>query len=899
MKTNLLHKYLANGMEICLSPNDFAPLVSLQIWVKAGSIDEEPGEEGIAHVLEHMLFKGTEKFPVSGQVASLVETAGGDINAYTTFDHTVYYLTGPSSFVMDGVDLLCDVVQNSLLDKDELERELEVIIEEIRQMRDNPMAMVSQSTFKALYGGTQLARPVIGYEEVVKGLTREKVRAYYKRWYSPNNMSFIAAGNFVTSDLLKKLEERAGEFQPLTVPRRTRPSVLALSAEPSEVQSRIQILSGPYQEARVNVSVRCPGIDDSKAAAWDMLSSILGGSDSSRLSRQVKDELGVVTSIDSIYYAPRYPSGIFGIVFYGEAETAHRALKAALSQLEILSRNGPTREEISRILSSVQASRIYARESVEGIARSLGQSLFSSRKLDFEEHYVEELKAVTAADVQKLAREVVCAIREKKYSLTVAVARELESLFSKENLESAVDEALGESSLTHMAAEHRMRSNTSAKNEDVKQIELDLPFGKKLRVNYRAAKRLPVVSSMLVMRNGVSFEHPDKNGVTSLLSEMLTRGTTRQSNKVFVDELDDRASSVGAFASRDLFGLRMDSLAENSLRTVQMMLDCFFRPALASDEWQRAKRETLEHLKAQKDRAGSRLSKLSAPLMFPQHSYSMQNAGSESTVETLQLEDVRSRWLKLFSSKEFVFSLAGDFDLDAVVDLLYKEFEQGLNAYADSASLGMPELFAPKVLHPNEPKFGFDELEREQAHISLLFRGVSLRDERRTSLELASQILGGQGGRLFMDLRDKRSLAYSLGASQSPHLLAGVFSTYIGTAAHKVEEALRGLKANLEMLASDLPSTQELERAQRSVLGVQSIDAQHHHYQAAQLAMSDIYGLGFDNFLSFEERVNKVTREDVRDVMADLMRNSPPVICIVGPHNVWYPEVSDSVFRWF
>jgi zinc protease len=177
-------------------------------------------------------------------------------------------------------------------------------------------------------------------------------------------------------------------------------------------------------------------------------------------------------------------------------------------------------------------------------------------------------------------------------------------------------------------------------------------------------------------------------------------------------------------------------------------------------------------------------------------------------------------------------------------------------------------------------------------------RGLTLTDPRRTALELAANILGGQGGRLFMDLRDKKSLAYSVSASQSPGLLAGVFSTYIGTASHKAREAVLGLKEHLEAIATELVGEEELARAKASVLGGQAMDSQHLHTQASQLAMSDVYGLGFDNFLRFQERIKAVSREDILAVMKSILTENPPVVSVVGPAGTWVPPLSDESLTW-
>ena len=181
---------LANGLEYVISPRAGANVVSIQCIVWAGSLDERKNERGVAHFLEHMLFKGTEKRGV-GQIASLVEGAGGDINAYTTFDKTVFYLTMPSSQAELGFDILSDAIFNSSFDAAEFAREREVILEEIKRGNDDPGAQMGRKIFSTIYAGSEAGRPVIGFSEEVKNFSRETLVGFWQQWYRPENMSLV------------------------------------------------------------------------------------------------------------------------------------------------------------------------------------------------------------------------------------------------------------------------------------------------------------------------------------------------------------------------------------------------------------------------------------------------------------------------------------------------------------------------------------------------------------------------------------------------------------------------------------------------------------------------------------------------------------------------------------
>jgi zinc protease len=904
--TELIHqRYLANGCEVYLEQVDFAPLVTLQLWVKTGSIDESPTEFGMAHVLEHMLFKGTERHPRTGDVARLVEAAGGEINAYTTFDHTVFYINAPREFAFQGTELLFDVVCSSLLDSNELERELEVVIEEIRRSRDNPSARLSHSLFGKVYSGFPMGRPVIGFEEVVRTFNRENLLEFYKRWYIPNNMFFIAAGDFHNGEMSARLDALAQTFPPRGLPQR---NWVRNHAWPQHSAPQCEVIHGPYQETRLQLATPAPSLEDDTTPAWEMFASILGHGDSSRLSQSVKDEAQLVTAIDSSLYTPRFPFGFAGFGFYGRSETAHAALIAATAEIVRLAKEGPTPAELQRVLTAAKAEKIYGRESIEGLVRNVGSNLLTTARLEFDTLFLQKLANVSMTQVQECARMVCENIVAGKVFCLAASNQEHADVIHNDSLRKAIDSCaeLVKKEL-HSPTQADVRTNSfnanviaSQRNPAILHTQVNLGHSARLHYNTRLAKRLPVASHVLVWRWGQHEEPKEKVGLNAFLAQMLTRGTTRQSYRAFVTELEDMGASISAFSGRDLFGLRLDALSEVQPRALKMMIDCLVRPALEHEQFERVMRETEEVLVAQKDSPGSRLGRLNGPLLYGDHAYAHPPLGTLDTLKNISLDDIRTQWHRLLLVDSFVLSGAGDFSNEETLEIVASELSsisaQRTDRSSSVAALTLPQT-APKM--PLQTRIGFDALEREQAHVSLSVRSYPLTDKRRTALEVACSVLGGQGGRLFMDLRDAQSLAYSVGCSQTPSLFGGSLNTYIGTAAAKTEQALAGLKSHLEKIATEPPTQEELDRAKNSLLGSQSLDSQHHHYQSSQLAMSDIYGLGFDNFLGFKERVEAVTREAVSAAVHDLLKTESPCVAIVGPQGTWVPENRDArIAEW-
>lgn len=899
LRTDRVHRHLPGGMEVYLEEQRFAPVFCIYICVKAGSIDESPSEIGMAHVLEHMLFKGSERYPEPGAIAAVVERAGGEINAYTTFDRTVYELSAPSSFAFEGTELLLDMVFSALLDAAELKRELEVIVEEIKRGLDNPATRLSRATLAAIFHGTECGRPVIGSEETVRSFTRDTVQAFYDRWYIPNNMTLVACGDFDAQSLWARLEQLAYRKEPGNVPPRARPIVSSWNA--SGGLRRVVAQSGPFQEVRLQLAVRAPALEEDALARWDALMSLLGQGDSSRLARRVKDEEQLVTSIDAGIYAPRYPVGMASLSFYTAGPSALEALVASLDEIATLSREVPSESEVRRIHTALKAERIYARESVEGVVRQSLANLLTSRGLDFEDHYVHALSRVTPRTIQETAREFVEHVQAGAFALSAVTSNELEATISEASLAKTV--ASWCAPKAHTAARPKSLENsdtpirtsevkTSSRSPDVRQIVISGPGGLTMHVNYRRTDKIPACAMGLYALGGQQLETPHfAPGCASLLAQMLTRGTQKRDYRSFVTDLEDRAASLQAFQGRDSFGIRADALAQDFEHVLSLMFETVFQPAFAASEFERVKRESIEAVRAQKDSPGARLGRLSGPIMYGDHAYARPLSGTEESLAATQLsgseQSVVALWRRNIAARRWIFSVAGDFDEDALAVTLAELMAEHLLKVTETAQGHELRSSAPPVM---QAQVAFEVFEREQAHILLGFRGVSVKDESRTALEVAASILSGQGGRLFGDLREKLSLAYSVSASQTVALAGGHFASYIATTSDKAQTAFAGLKRHLEELALRPPSAAEVEQAQQSLLGGQALDSQSLSYQCSQLAFSDLYGLGFDNFLGFRERVLAVTPERVTQAMRHCMQLCPPVAVVVGPRGTWVPE---------
>ncbi|MFH0900447.1 MAG: pitrilysin family protein [Pseudomonadota bacterium] len=388
-----LRATLQNGFKVFLYENHTSPVVAFQAWIGVGSTDEEPGEEGIAHVLEHMLFKGTERRQV-GQIAQEIENAGGDINAWTSYDQTVYHLVLASRFFDTGLDILSDAVQNPSLDAGELERELRVVSEEIKQGEDIPSRVLTQGLFTTAYATHPYRRPVIGYQRTVEKMTRQKLLAFHRLWYVPGNTTLVVVGDFDSKAALEKIE-RAWASKGRAGSLRRRPR----SEEPQR-RMKVTVFSRKVHETQIALAFHVPGVRHVDTAAIDAAAVILGQGESSRLNLLVKREKELATEVYAYSYTPN-DSGLLVIGASLPAGDPESTLRAVLRQVFRLTQEEVSPEELAKAQVIIESDAVYQKETVQGMARKLGFFETVAGGIEYEEEYnrlVKDLSPKTIKD---------------------------------------------------------------------------------------------------------------------------------------------------------------------------------------------------------------------------------------------------------------------------------------------------------------------------------------------------------------------------------------------------------------------------------------------------------------------------------------------------------------------
>lgn len=831
---------LPNGLTVLVKPDNRFPLVSLRLYVHAGSAYERPEEAGISHMLEHMVFKGTDRRP-TGQVAADVEQTGGYLNAATSFDYTVYLTDMTRDHWRMGLDVLKDMAFHPTLDPAELESEKDVVVAELKRGEDNPGQRLFRMTQAAALAGTPYAAPIIGYEETVRALTSDTIRAYIERLYQPQSMLLVISGDVSPEEAVAEAMQQFGGLtnrQPVTPPdTRQRPLARGFTAT---------VEQGPWNKVHLSLSLPVPGLKDLRSSQLDVLAQILGGDASSRFHRLFKYEKRLVDSISvSNYSFERL--GLFLVQATLDADKLPVFWESLTAELALLPETTFSEEELNRARLNLEDDLFRSKETLSGLASKLGYfALFS----DGEQGEANYLQAVRDTDQRVLLDLVGTYIRPEALTLAVLMPTGTASPAKAPSWEDWLGKTLA-AAWPDAAGKASAKASAPTGPGKAGQAEvIDLGQGRTLVLTPDTT--LPYNAVNLVFTGGDALLSPKNQGLASFTASLLTKGTTSLNATALEDFLSDRAASFGASSGRQTFSFTLNAPARFTNDLFVLLRDTLKSPALLDQEAERVRDNQVAAITMREDQPTGLAFRRMFPFFFSNHPYGFLQLGEKERVAQFSARDAREFW-KTQSRQPWVLSVCGDFDREAIL--------------AAAKSLPAP---TQKAVQPAVPAWGNErDLQlhlpgRNQAHLFMVFPTVGYGDKDEPGLDLLQNILAGQSGLLFRDLRDKQGLGYTVTAFPWKTEKAGALIFYIGTEPDKMEQAEQGFRSVIAALQSELLPAQELERGKNQMEGDYYRDHQSLASRSAESAILTVLGRPLDAARKLVEEARNVDAETLR-----------------------------------
>lgn len=825
-----------NGLTLIVEEDRSAPVASVQAWCGTGSIHE--GDQmgaGLSHILEHMLFKGTESRP-PGAIASEVQNLGGYINAYTSFDRTVYWIDVPSEGASAAVAILADAMINATLPEQEYAKEQEVIRREFAMGFDDPNRQSSQLMLNTVFTESPLRHPVIGYLDVYNRLTREDVLRYYKSRYVPNNLTFVVTGDV---DAEKIHDELGKLFE--GQPRKALEPVY-ISSEPLQLGRRDAHQEFPTELTRLSLAWRIPGLTDPDTPALDLLGQILGSGRSSLLNTDIRERKQLAHGISAGMLSMQN-EGIFVIQATADPDKREAVEREALRVLEDVKSKGVSEAELDRARRGLLSSQLHALTTARGVASDLGSNWLLARNLNFSKTYLEAIGRVTAGDVKRVAGEYLRADR-----LSVSSLNPPGTLSTEEK---------------------------AAEEPHAGQVQ-KFTLSNGLRLLVREDPRLPLVSINTVFRGGLLAETKEDNGITKLFTRALLKGTKTRSAEQIAEQIENTGGSISSASGNNSFGVSVDVLRPDIAKGLEILADVLTNPTFPDREVNLEKQSLLAGIKAEEEQPTAVGRNLVREHLFGSHPYSLRNAGSSGSVAALTPARLQAFQKEFVTARNGVISVFGDVqagEVKALVEKYFSALPEGKLAFENPPIPAPVVAGAPVTAH----------LDKQQGIVMLGFQGVAVDDPDRVAMELIDEASNDLGSRFFNRIREKMGLAYFVGAVQFSGLAPGAFIFYLGTDPKKVAMVTKELREEVALLAGKGLTEEELHRARKKLLGGEAIRNQSNAALASVCALDELMGEGYDAFTRRKSEIDKITLDDIRRVAAKYFPASLSVEATVVP----------------
>jgi zinc protease len=827
---------LPDGLTVIVQEDRSAPVASVQAWCATGSIEEDERlGAGLSHILEHMLFKGT-KTQSSNAIAQKIQDVGGYINAYTSFDRTVFWIDVPKDGVSTALGVLADAMMNSTLPPDQYLKEQEVIRREFAMGFDDPDRMAGQLLFATAYQRHPYRLPVIGQIEIYNQLTQEQVMQYYKSRYVPNNLTFIVAGDVDA----EKIHQQLAEFFKSYPEKSLRP--IFIPEEPPQLGRREVHNEFATELTRLSLAWHIPEITHPDVPALDLLSTILGDGRSSRLYRRVREEAGLAYGISAFSYTPGDP-GLLGVDATVDPKKRDVAEQFILQIVDEIRQSGITAEELTKAKKISLSHHLDSLTTMRGQASDIGSNWLLTRNLDFSRDYLAAVQKVTLDDIRRVAGKYLV-----DQNLTVVSLNPKGSLAGK--TEAAKPVATGE----------------------IQKFELS----NGLRILVREDARLPLVSISAVFRGGLLAETPETNGITRLMAKTLLKGTKTRTAEQIADQIEAVGGSISSDAGNNSFTVSLRITKPDLKLGVDLLSDVLLNASMPEKAVAREKQIQIAGIQQEDEQMTTVARNILRQALFSHHPYALRGNGSIDAVQRLTQKDLLEFRDRYVVAKNGVISVFGNVNAAEVKQI----FEQALGSMKPGA-LALTEAKPSAEL--SKPATVESTKEKAQGVIMVGYRGVDIFSKDRHALELIDEASSDLGSRFFIRIREQMGLAYYVGASQFQGLVPGLFAFYLGTDPQKIEPVKTALLDEIRKLANDGLTNEELARAKKKLIGQQQIAMQSNDSFGYQSALDELYGLGFDYYKKLEHDVDAVTLEEIKQTAAKYFRDQPYVLATVRP----------------
>jgi zinc protease len=817
---------LDNGLQVLVIPDRRTPVVTQMIWYKVGSADETPGKSGLAHFLEHLMFKGTAKHP-AGEFSQTVLRIGGNENAFTSLDYTGYFQRVPREHLAKMMEFEADRMTGLILKDENVLPERDVVLEEFNmRVANNPDARLSEQIMAALYLNHPYGRPIIGWRQEIEKLDREDALAFYKRFYAPNNAILVIAGDVDAKEVRPMVEKAYGGIpaQPSISAQRIRPQ------EPVPAAPRTVTLSDPrVEQTGLRRYYLVPSSTTGAAGegpALDVLAQLMGGGSNSYLYRALVIDRPLAVSAGAGYQGTSLDASQFSISVSPKPGVEFSQVEQAIDGVIANVIQNPARaEDLERVKTQLIAEAIYAQDNQATLARWYGAALTTGLSIDDIRSWPDRIRAVTAEQVRDAAQKWL----EKNRSVTGYLIKDTTAKREEK------------STPLHAAA---------------KIQRLISPGG--IEAWFVQDATVPLIAMEYAFSGGAAQDPSGKSGVGNMVAGLLDEGSGDLDSKTFHERLERRAIELSFSSTRDYFRGSLRMLKDNKDEAFDLLQTALTSPHFDAADVERIRAQVLSGLRRDTTNPTSLASRKFLELAFGDHPYGRQGNGTLDSVPKIDVPDMKDYVRRVIAKDTLRIAVVGDVDADTLGKLLDKTFG-GLPAKASLTDIADVEATKP-------PQRAFVPLDVPQTVVTFGGPGVRRHDPNFMAAYVVNHILGGGGlsSRLYKEVREKRGLAYSVYQSLLWMDRSALFIGNTGTRADRAGETVDAIEKEIRRIAEEGPTQKELDEAKSYLKGSQMLALDTSSKLAQALLQYQLDKLPIDYIEKRNAIVDAVTLDDAK-----------------------------------
>ncbi len=825
-----------NGFELIFKKQKGTGVCALFLGIKSGSFYETRDLAGISHFIEHLLFKRKN-------TAKVIESLGGYLNAYTSLDETVFYITLPSDNFKIGLKELFNLVFTLNITHEDIDIEKNIVIEELKGGKDNPFKILYEKIFENVFKGMGYEKPVIGYENSIKNFTYEKVFNYYLEHYNSTNAVLVVVGDLDQRQVIDETQKLFISIKPIKKLKNNYEFYL------NPTKYNYVPVKTSFNQYYLSICFKIPEFNSKDFLSLDIFSNYFGSGESSILTKILKKEKQIVDEIVCDVYPLKYSNLFLISAVFSKDKSPELILKEIFKLIEVYYEKNLSLSDIEKSVYNLKSQIYFDKENASEEGRKLiFYHIITGNYLN-EKLYLKNITKITPNDIKNSLKKW---IKKDFANITILFPENVKFV-------------------------EKLNISTEKKNKKLnkRKRKIYIKLNNGIQLIFEKISRTPLIAFKVGGLGGLRFENRKNNGISYFTAKYLTKGTKNYCENEIFDKVEGKGGELFAFSGRNSIGVGGYLLKEDFLEVFDIVKEIVLFSQFPENKIERIKNEILNKIKSEKDNPYEYVMKFFYKNIFKNHHYQFDVKGNENNIKRFKVDDAKNFYKRIFIPENLVFSFAGDLK-DEYIEKIILDLEgtQLLKRerFIETKSK-LPILKRSKVIK--------ERLEKNQAHIVIGFLAPSTFDDDYYSLKLIKHCIGNQSGRLFNQIREKLGLCYAIFPFYLNGIDGGCFGIYIATDKSQIDKSILEIDNLIKNISKYGFLEEEINNAKNYIIGNYKISKQKYITVAGNNFFNVLYNLGLDYEKKYLKKIKNLNKNKIDNVFKKYF-NGPKLTLIMS-----------------